>query len=102
MKATIYDEVELIVDVKSGFTDKTIQKGTKGVIVECYSEPREGYAVDLRIPNETLVDGYGYENAILFPDQFVVSVLPVQEQRGDFSAKAIEAVGTEAPHGSGD
>ena len=71
MKAQIYDGVELIVDIKSGFTGKVIKKGTKGVIVECYKKPREGYAVDLCIPNEAFAGGYEYENVILFPNQFV-------------------------------
>jgi len=73
MKAKLYDEIELIVDVKSGFDDTIIKKGTKGVIIECYAEPIEGYAVDLSIPNEAFVGGYEYENVILFPHQFVLS-----------------------------
>jgi len=72
MKAKLYDRIELLVDIKSEFRNKTIKKGTKGVIVESYSEPIEGYAVDLSIPNEDLVGGYEYENVILFPHQFAL------------------------------
>ncbi|MFQ6043635.1 MAG: hypothetical protein ACE5PV_22505 [Candidatus Poribacteria bacterium] len=72
MKAKLYDKIELLVDIKSEFRNKTIKKGTRGVIVECYSKPIEGYAVDLSIPNEDLVGGYEYENVILFPHQFVL------------------------------
>ena len=70
MKAKIYDSIKLLVNVKSEFTGKIIQKGTKGVIVEYYKVPREGYAVDLCILNEAFVGGYEYENVILFPHQF--------------------------------
>ena len=43
-----------------------VKKETKGTIVECYENP-EGYAVDLAIPDNTCVQGYGYENVILYP-----------------------------------
>ncbi len=81
MKAKLYDEIELIVDVKSGFDNNIIKKGAKGVIVECYTEPVEGYAVDLSIPNETFVGGYEYENIILFPHQFVLNGAVAFKQR---------------------
>ena len=72
MKAKLYDRIELLVDIKSEFRNKTIPKSTKGVIVECYSEPIEGYAVDLSIPNGALTGDYEYENVILFPHQFTL------------------------------
>ena len=88
MKATIYDGIELSVEVKSGFTGKIIKKGTKGVVVECYKEPREGYAVDLCIPDEVLVGGYEYENVILFPEQFVLDgSQPVISIKGESKEK---------------
>jgi hypothetical protein len=40
--------------------------------VECYNEPQEGYAVDLAIPDPSLIGGFDYENVILYPEQFVV------------------------------
>ncbi len=72
MKAKLYDRIKLLVDINSEFRKKNVKKGTKGVIVECYSQPIEGYAVDLSIPNEDLVGGYEYENVILFPHQFAL------------------------------
>jgi len=58
-------------EVKGDFSKLTIAKGTIGTVVECYEDP-EGYAVDLAIPDETLVGGFSYENVILRPDQFEV------------------------------
>jgi hypothetical protein len=72
MKASPYDEIRTVVDVQADFRDRVIPSGTRGVIVEAYDKPVEGYAVDLAIPDDDLVGGYAYENVILFPDQFVV------------------------------
>jgi hypothetical protein len=71
-KARENSKVRLKVDFQSEFRPITIPKGTEGVVVECYSTPKEGYAVDLAIPDERLVGGYQYENVILEPDQFEV------------------------------
>jgi hypothetical protein len=46
------------------------------VIVEAYEIPREGYAVDLEIEDDTLVGGHDFENVVLNvvlgPEQFEV------------------------------
>lgn len=57
-------------DVTSDFRDEVIPAGTGGTVVEIYTEPREGYAVDLAIPAPELVGGYRYDNVILEPGQF--------------------------------
>lgn len=77
MKASVYSSIRTLVDVQSEFSDTTILTGTSGTVVECYVNP-ESYAVDLRIPDDTLVGGASYENVILFPEQFEV----VDQQRG--------------------
>ncbi|MGK7930282.1 MAG: hypothetical protein AB4041_02455 [Microcystaceae cyanobacterium] len=74
MKAKLYDEIITLVDIKANFDKLLIPKGTRGSIVECYENP-EGYAVDLAIPDETLITGYNYENVILYPEQFGVTNL---------------------------
>lgn len=71
MKAKLYDQIKTSVEVQVKFGNRDIPKGTLGTVVECYDNP-EGYAVDLAIPNERLVGGFEYENAILSPDQFGV------------------------------
>jgi hypothetical protein len=71
MKAAVYDIVELIEDVQSDFSEYVIPRGTRGTVVECYSDP-EGYAVDVAIPEARLVGGYRYENVVLRPEQFTV------------------------------
>jgi len=71
MKAKIFDQIKTTVQLYADFSDMLIPPSTYGTIVECYSEP-EGYAVDLSIPDETLVGGRRFENVILSPDQFVV------------------------------
>jgi hypothetical protein len=72
MKAKLYDGIITLVDIKANFGKHLIPKGTQGSIVECYENP-EGYAVDLAIPDETLITGYDYENVILYPEQFRVT-----------------------------
>lgn len=72
MKAAIYDKIKTTVEVQGGFSKRIYPAGTEGVVVERYEQPEEGYAVDIAIPDETLVGGFDYENVILFPDQFVV------------------------------
>ena len=71
-KASVDDIVELVVDVLSDFSDGTIPKGTRGTVVERYEQPKEGYSIDLAIPDDTLVDGFRYENVVLSPEQFMV------------------------------
>jgi hypothetical protein len=72
MKASPNDRIRTVVDVTADFSDRVIPAGTEGVIVEAYDTPREGYAVDLGIEDDTLVGGYDFENAVLGPEQFVV------------------------------
>jgi hypothetical protein len=72
MKASPNDRVRTLVDVTADFYDRVIPAGTGGVIVEAYDTPREGYAVDLEIEDDTLVGGYDFENVVLGPEQFEV------------------------------
>lgn len=71
MKANVDAKIETLVNVPSDFSDRIIPRGTQGVIVEQYNNP-EGYAVDLAIPDKSLVGGFTFENVILHPDQFKV------------------------------
>jgi hypothetical protein len=71
-KASVEDIVELVVDVPSDFSDGMIPKGTRGTVVERYEQPKEGYSVDLAIPDDTLVGGFRYANVVLLPEQFIV------------------------------
>jgi hypothetical protein len=69
MKAKLYDRIITIDEIPSQFQNK-IPVGTEGTVVECYSTPTEGYAVDLRFPSAELVGGFSYENVVLKPEQF--------------------------------
>jgi hypothetical protein len=71
-KASVEDSVELLVEVTSEFRDEMIPRGTRGTVVERYEHPREGYSIDLAIPDKSLVGGFRYENVVLIPDQFAV------------------------------
>jgi hypothetical protein len=63
--------MKTLVPIEADFSNAEIPAGTEGTVVECYSSP-EGYAVDLAIPDDSLVGGFRYENVILKPDRFVV------------------------------
>jgi hypothetical protein len=67
-----YTKIELLEDIKSDFSERIIPRGTKGCIVEVYEHPTVGYAVDLAIPNPSLVGGFEFENVILYPYQLRV------------------------------
>jgi hypothetical protein len=71
-KASVEDSVELLVEVPSEFRNEMIPRGTRGTVVERYEHPREGYSVDLAIPDNSLVGGFRYENVVLIPEQFAV------------------------------
>jgi len=71
MKAKLYAQIRTLGEVEADFQNRVIPKGTLGTVVECYENP-EGYAVDLVMPNKSLVGGFEYENVILSPDQFAV------------------------------
>lgn len=71
-KASVDDIVELAEDVPSDFSAGMIPKGTRGTVVERYEQPKEGYSIDLAIPDDTLVGGFRYENVVLLPEQFSV------------------------------
>jgi len=78
VKASLYSQIKTLMDVQADFSSQetsgenhVIPKETLGTIVECY-ENREGYAVDIAIPDERLVGGFFYTNVILSPDQFEV------------------------------
>jgi hypothetical protein len=73
MKASKYDLIRTLVEVQSDFgRDRIMPVGSEGTVVECYTDPVEGYAVDIMIPDDSLVGGFDYENVILLPDQFEV------------------------------
>ena len=74
MKAKLHDQIQTLIELQADFSNLTIPKGTLGTIIECYSSPEEGYAIDLAIPNPSLIGGLTYENVILKPDQFMVCV----------------------------
>lgn len=70
---SVYDAIRTLVDVNSDFRpSRVILAGTRGAVVECYREP-EGYAVDLAIPDDSLVGGFDYENVILTREQFEIT-----------------------------
>jgi|UPI00037C52F8 hypothetical protein len=71
MKAAIDDLVELVEDAESDFSEDIIPLGTGGVVVECYSDP-EGYAVEVAIPDASLVGSHCYDLVQLTPEQFKV------------------------------
>lgn len=71
-KASVEDSVELLVEVPSEFRNEMIPRGTRGTVVERYEHPREGYSIDLAIPDASLVGGFRYENVVLIPEQFAV------------------------------
>lgn len=71
-KASVDDSVELLIEVPSDFHDGVIPKGTRGIVIERYEQPREGYSIDLAIPDDSLVGGFHYENVVLTPEQFAV------------------------------
>ncbi len=72
MKTKVNDTIKTLVDVQGDFSDAVIPAGASGTVVECYTYPQEGYAVDLSIPNEDLVGGVAYEHVTLKPDDFIV------------------------------
>jgi hypothetical protein len=71
-KASVGDIVTLVIDISSDFSDRVIPKGVRGTVVERYEQPKEGYSVDLAIPDETLVGEFRHENVVLLPNQFIV------------------------------
>ncbi len=68
MAVALHQRVRLTGRVSGDFSDREIPAGTLGTVVETYSEP-EAYAVDLALPDGSLVGGFKYENVILRPDQ---------------------------------
>jgi hypothetical protein len=78
MKAQLYDQIQTLVELQAEFSDCTIPQGTLGTVIECYTLPEEGYAVDLALPNPALIGSSTYENVILKPDQFIVCAQPTQ------------------------
>jgi hypothetical protein len=69
VSASENDRVRTLVPVEGDFSDITIPAGTTGTVVECYASP-EGYAVDLAIPDDSMVGGFRYQNVVLRPGQF--------------------------------
>lgn len=72
MKAKIDDQIETLIELQAEFSDRIIPAGAIGTVIECYASPKEGYAVDISLPNQSLIGETGYENMILYPDQFRV------------------------------
>jgi len=60
-KASVEDSVELLVEIPSDFRNEMIPSGTRGTVVEGYEDPKEGYSIDLAIPDDSLVGGFRYE-----------------------------------------
>lgn len=67
----VFTIIQTILDVEDEFADELIPAGSLGTVVECYENP-SCYAVDLAIPDKTLVGGTAYSNVILTPAQFLV------------------------------
>ena len=82
MKAQINDKIKTLTDIASTWDDRIFPKGITGVIVECYQTPEEGYAVDLAIPDPTLVGEFDYENIILKSEQFEIITSANPEKKG--------------------
>ncbi|AFP42036.1 hypothetical protein PXH78_33130 [Mycolicibacterium smegmatis] len=72
MKARVNDSVELLVDVPGETQSWQIPKGTRGVVVEVFQHPVEGYAVDVSLPDASSSTKFRYDNVMLEPDQFIV------------------------------
>lgn len=76
----LYDRIRTLVPVESD-SGETIPAGTFGTVVECYSDPVEGYSVDLDLLDSSLVGGRRFLSAILHPGQF--EVLPPGQGAGE-------------------
>lgn len=72
MKAAIYNVIRLLETIVADFSNRIIPADTKNTVIERYTKPAAGYAVDLAIIVETSVGKYIYENVILFLNQFEV------------------------------
>lgn len=83
MKASLYDSVRLLIDMRTDRGDRIIPKGTEGAVVECFTKPREGYAVDFHLPDDRELGGYAFENIMVGPEQ--VEVIERAEPRGEDS-----------------
>ena len=79
MKAQVWDRVVLTEDVPGGFRGAIIPKGTRGAVIEAYEQPQEGYAVDVALPDESLVGGFRYDSIIVLPDHFDVDIDPADD-----------------------
>lgn len=71
-KAREGDVVRLLVDVKGYLFKGMITRGTDGVVVEAYTDPCEGYAVDVMVGDVLSLEGVEFDNVFLRPDQFEV------------------------------
>ncbi|KHO20491.1 hypothetical protein QQ44_25855 [Mycolicibacterium setense] len=72
MKASVNDSVELLVDMPGETQSWQIPKGTRGVVVEVFQHPAEGYAVDVSLPDASSSTKFRYDNVMLEPTQFIV------------------------------
>lgn len=81
MKAQVYDRIKTVMEIEIKFSRRLIPEGTVGTVQECYERPKEGYSVDLTIPDISVPGGLDYENVILYPEQFtVIKNTPEEEQ----------------------
>lgn len=68
MKATVDALVRTTTSVESDFRPgRVIPAGTEGLVLEAYEQPREGYAVELKLGEDD------FEVVTLYPDQFEVA-----------------------------
>jgi len=86
VKARQGDVIRTTVRLPSEFEDAIYEPGILGDIVEAYESPRAAYAVDLAIPDFSLVGGYRYDNVLLTPDQFVVVMRYVENEPAESQA----------------
>ena len=77
MKAKTDDGIRLLVAV-AGHYEKIVPAGTRGVVLECYSNP-EGYIVDISIPDPNELSGYRYDCIEVAPEQFEINPEQINE-----------------------
>jgi len=64
MKATVDTKVRTLVDVTHPLHKRPIPAGTEGFVIEAYTEPREGYDVEVKLAEDD------FEVLTLRPDEF--------------------------------
>lgn len=69
MKARVYDDVVLTVNVPGTSGDRIIPAGTRGAVIEVYAQP-ERYAAVVNVPDDRSLSGSRRDEVMLRPDQF--------------------------------